>query len=572
MQHCDAFDYWGKGTEIIVSSGTSLSPTLYPVVLCKPGSEAIITVGCLALDFYPKSLTFQWTDASGTTQTSVQYPLAEQNNQYIGVSLVQVSKSDWDSRKSFSCVVTHPAGPKSMKVEKDLVVSVAPKLTLLSESSGDNIVLVCTIEDFLPKEFSFNWKKNGNEVNQYTIWAPQKTGQTYSAVSVLKVKSTDWDSKHVYTCEVMHQGTTYTKMASKEAPVTVTLNHSSPKEIFSNNQVEVKCVITGQDKNTVEKSEITWQIDGQKVISTLEPTKTESESQHIKTSTVTLTRAEWERVNKVSCSALKEDMTQIVQELIVNKGDGSEPRVTVHILPEQYIGQGDSAEVTLVCLVSSPVLQDYYITWSEDEGHNSGNYDDGINFPPQKTPNGYLVTSVYTTTRKKWDKISKLFHCNIWPAGRNNTMKSHGVSKVMEPAKVTLVSVPSEDTQALVCMIEYGRAGTLDSFKWKKNGAELDDYIQSSFQRIGDSRSAVSVLKVKNTEWDSKAVYTCEVTYQGQTYTKKVSKDPITVTMNQPSPKEMFTNNQAVLECVITGQDKAVVDEIEITWKIDGKK
>ncbi|KAF3700309.1 Ig mu chain C region secreted form [Channa argus] len=103
-----------------------------------------------------------------------------------------------------------------------------------------------------------------------------------------------------------------------------------------------------------------------------------------------------------------------------------------------------------------------------------------------------------------------------------------------EPAKVTLVSVPSEDTQALVCMIEYGRAGTLDSFKWKKNGAELDDYIQSSFQRIGDSRSAVSVLKVKNTEWDSKAVYTCEVTYQGQTYTKKVSKD---VTYRLPTLK-----------------------------------
>ncbi|MGL4741680.1 MAG: hypothetical protein ACRC41_12870 [Sarcina sp.] len=100
-------------------------------------------------------------------------------------------------------------------------------------------------------------------------------------------------------------------------------------------------------------------------------------------------------------------------------------------------------------------------------------------------------------------------------------------STCSEPPKVTLVSVPSEDSQALVCTIEDGRNGTLDSFKWKKNGAELNDYIQSPIQKTGELHSAVSVLKVKNTDWDSKAVYTCEVTYSGTQYKKKASNGAV---------------------------------------------
>lgn len=93
-----------------------------------------------------------------------------------------------------------------------------------------------------------------------------------------------------------------------------------------------------------------------------------------------------------------------------------------------------------------------------------------------------------------------------------------------EPAKVTLVSVPSGDTQTLVCTIEDSHSGTLESFKWKKNDTELKDYIESGVKQIGEFYSAVSVLKVTNTNWNSKTVYTCEVTYRGKTNTRKISK------------------------------------------------
>ena len=106
--------------------------------------------------------------------------------------------------------------------------------------------------------------------------------------------------------------------------------------------------------------------------------------------------------------------------------DGSQPKVTVHVLPDNAIQQGGSAKVTLVCLVSSRVQQDFYIVWSEHTGNQTGTYTDGINFPPQRSQDGYLVSSVYTTSNWK----THMFECNVQLAGSNDSMR-----KVVSKAK-----------------------------------------------------------------------------------------------------------------------------------------
>uniref|UniRef100_A0A8C9YA34 Ig-like domain-containing protein n=1 Tax=Sander lucioperca TaxID=283035 RepID=A0A8C9YA34_SANLU len=83
------------------------------IICCSPGAADRITVSCLTQDFYPKSLTFQWTDASEKSLTAaVQYPPAEKNNKYTRASSLTVSKSEWDSRRPYSCSVTHPGDNK----------------------------------------------------------------------------------------------------------------------------------------------------------------------------------------------------------------------------------------------------------------------------------------------------------------------------------------------------------------------------------------------------------------------------------------------------------------------------
>lgn len=103
------------------------------------------------------------------------------------------------------------------------------------------------------------------------------------------------------------------------APITVTLNQPSSKEIFSNNQVKLECVITGKEQSIVDNAIITWQIDGKRVA------ETQSRSGQLsKTSTMTRNYTEWLEVTKVRCSAEGNDMTPVVQDLTVHKGGTSQ--------------------------------------------------------------------------------------------------------------------------------------------------------------------------------------------------------------------------------------------------------
>lgn len=82
-------------------------------------------------------------------------------------------------------------------------------------TAGDGQTLVCTIEDFSPENMSVKWKKNGVEVFGHYEWPPKQIGDSYSTVSVLKVKWSDWNSEAVYSCQVTHLGETCTKKTSK---------------------------------------------------------------------------------------------------------------------------------------------------------------------------------------------------------------------------------------------------------------------------------------------------------------------------------------------------------------------
>ncbi|KAI3359281.1 hypothetical protein L3Q82_002797 [Scortum barcoo] len=293
---------------------------------------------------------------------------------------------------------------------------------------GDSQALVCSADDFLPQQLSFKWKKNDNDVTGSTVWDAKSTGSTYSAVSVLKVRNTDWDSKAVYTCEVKHRETPYTKKISKGS-FTVTLNQPSPKVIFNNNQAEWQCIISGQDKAIVNEVQVTWQINGKDVNNNKPAIEKTEDGQHWKISTMTRSITEWESDNKVRCSAGRADMTPVIQELTVHKAGGSTPKVTVHILPEEDISS--SADVTVVCLVSSTEQQDYYIAWSESITDKTNIYTDGINFLPVKTKQGYSVTSVYTISKQNWNNNWSVT-CSVWPAGGNQSIEQRTVSNAMD--------------------------------------------------------------------------------------------------------------------------------------------
>uniref|UniRef100_A0A8C7KCA2 Ig-like domain-containing protein n=1 Tax=Oncorhynchus kisutch TaxID=8019 RepID=A0A8C7KCA2_ONCKI len=319
-------------------------------------------------------------------------------------------------------------------------VSKLPTVSLLSAPIGTTQYLMCMIEDFSPNEVTVTWKKNDMEVEGQTPTVGRQPSGLYSASSLLKVTNTDWNNKVKYSCVVQHQGQPTTETISKTGlyigvdyttidehqhvllshcfsplsePLTVTLNPPSVKKVFIDNQAVLDCVISGTDQDTVSGTNITWHINGDKQTAHIDLKPIESKGNlNSRVSTLTIDQTRWTNVNKV----------HVTFRLKINPLAGEAPSVSVHILPEEDTREKEI--VTLVCLVVSPSLCDVYIIWKV----NSGDYQEGVTSPPQKTQKGnYSVTSVFTTTKKEWEGNS-VFTCAVKHLGSDNNTTPQGRS------------------------------------------------------------------------------------------------------------------------------------------------
>uniref|UniRef100_A0A8C7K5L1 Ig-like domain-containing protein n=1 Tax=Oncorhynchus kisutch TaxID=8019 RepID=A0A8C7K5L1_ONCKI len=411
------FDYWGKGTMVTVSSATAPS-TLLTLMNCGTPSNDIYSLGCIAKGFSPSSHTFKWTDASGKALTDfVQYPAVQSGGTYTGVSQLRVAKNVWENSKSFSCSVDHPGGAKTAVINRP--ISKLPTVSLLSAPIGTTQYLMCMIEDFSPNEVTVTWKKNDMEVEGQTPTVGRQPSGLYSASSLLKVTNTDWNNKVKYSCVVQHQGQPTTETISKtglyigvdyttiDVMFTYRISNMYVKKVFIDNQAVLDCVISGTDQDTVSGTNITWHINGDKQTAHIDLKPIESKGNlNSRVSTLTI------------------DQTSVTFRLKINPLAGEAPSVSVHILPEEDTREKEI--VTLVCLVVSPSLCDVYIIWKV----NSGDYQEGVTSPPQKTQKGnYSVTSVFTTTKKEWEGNS-VFTCAVKHLGSDNNTTPQGRSKI----------------------------------------------------------------------------------------------------------------------------------------------
>uniref|UniRef100_A0A3B5LRD5 Ig-like domain-containing protein n=1 Tax=Xiphophorus couchianus TaxID=32473 RepID=A0A3B5LRD5_9TELE len=283
------------------------------------------------------------------------------------------------------------------------------------------ITLGCLAQDFFPKSATFQWTSTSNTqvVSQQYIFPQQNDNNRFTGVSVISVSKSNALS---YTCSLTHPAGNKTVPEKcmqffhfSTSSFTVTLNPPNPKKMFKDKQAELKCIITGQDGATVSNTKIQWYIDGQPVANNNEA--------HSESSTLIRSFDEWKKVKKVQCVATRDDMAPITESNAI-------PDVQVHKL------SNNTNEVTLVCLVTSSVLQDYYIAWLEASGPKSGTYINGINLPPQKINNSlYLVSSFYTISKNNWESTNK-FSCNVWPA--NGKMKPHELSTTFTSASIRM--------------------------------------------------------------------------------------------------------------------------------------
>ncbi|XP_073800775.1 Ig mu chain C region membrane-bound form isoform X19 [Danio rerio] len=203
---CDgAFDYWGKGTMVTVTSAQPSAPqSVFGLSQCSSGSDGSITLGCLAKGFSPAdSLNFKWKDPAGKDLSDfVQYPAFGKEGDYTKISHIRVRKSDWDAKKPYTCEASNSVGaPKTASLAPpapppDLRATVFLTAPTKMELEGGSATFMCLARRFSPKQYEFKWYQNDQEVTNAVdnFFKDEKNGSVteYSATSILKINAETW--------------------------------------------------------------------------------------------------------------------------------------------------------------------------------------------------------------------------------------------------------------------------------------------------------------------------------------------------------------------------------------------
>ncbi|KAL7861233.1 hypothetical protein AOLI_G00175820 [Acnodon oligacanthus] len=238
--HCDnAFDYWGKGTSVTVTSGVQSAPTSPLVVsACSPSSDGFITVGCVTSGFFPpESLKFSWT---GGVSDVLQYPAVQQGDTYTAVTRARVNVADWNAEKPFTCKAEHPGSstPVSSVVKKPKPsvqtppptpppppkptqprphTTVPPRRTTSSGerpsiviykpdktvSDSDTVFLICEVSNSDLSKVEITWLENGHQENDSISKTVIKKGNSTVALYCLTMTGEKY-KKGTFTCAAKH--------------------------------------------------------------------------------------------------------------------------------------------------------------------------------------------------------------------------------------------------------------------------------------------------------------------------------------------------------------------------------
>nr|3TJE_H Chain H, Fab E09, heavy chain [Homo sapiens] len=111
-----AFDVWGQGTMVTVSSASTKGPSVFPLApSSKSTSGGTAALGCLVKDYFPEPVTVSWNSGALTSGVHT-FPAVLQSSGLYSLSSVVTVPSSSLGTQTYICNVNHK--PSNTKVDK----------------------------------------------------------------------------------------------------------------------------------------------------------------------------------------------------------------------------------------------------------------------------------------------------------------------------------------------------------------------------------------------------------------------------------------------------------------------
>nr|6YXK_A Chain A, ACPA 3F3 Fab fragment - heavy chain [Homo sapiens] len=111
-----AFDVWGLGTDVTVSSASTKGPSVFPLApSSKSTSGGTAALGCLVKDYFPEPVTVSWNSGALTSGVHT-FPAVLQSSGLFSLSSVVTVPSSSLGTQTYICNVNHK--PSNTKVDK----------------------------------------------------------------------------------------------------------------------------------------------------------------------------------------------------------------------------------------------------------------------------------------------------------------------------------------------------------------------------------------------------------------------------------------------------------------------